>query len=159
MYGQGITQQDDIAGFADFNWARAELKLGGFYRRPLGQAGIFDMAGRLSAAWVADFGATWVRSENHADRGIEVNPGLSFSTRGAGGIFSAIGEAPLTVTWHYTGGFLFSPRVSVAYEGPLYPELNVGAQLGLGYRAGSGDAPDKEGHAELLFLVLATYQL
>ncbi len=159
MYGQGITARDDLAALADYDWEKSELRIGGFYRRPLGQAGDFDMAGRLAAVWYQNFGADYIRDENHSDRGVEVIPGLSFSRRGAGGVFSAIGEAPLTITTKYGAGLLFSPRLSFAYEGPLYPELTLGARLGVGYRAGSGDAPLKDGHAELLFLLVAGYQL
>jgi hypothetical protein len=159
MYGQGITARDDLAGFADFDWAKTELRLGAFYRRPLGEAGPFDMAGRLSAAWYLNYGADYIHDENRSDRGVEVVPGLSLSRPGAGGVFSALAEAPLTVTTRHGAGLLFSPRFSLAYEGPLYPELTVGARLGLGYRAGTGDAPLQSGRAELMFLVLAGYQL
>lgn len=159
MYGQGITARDDLAAIADFDWEKTELRIGGFYRRPLGQAGDFDMAGRLAATWYQNFGSDYIREENHSDRGVELVPGLSFSMRAAGGIFSGIAEAPITITTKYDAGLLFSPRFSIAYEGPLYPELTIGARLGVGYRAGSGDAPLKEGHAELLFVVLAGYQL
>jgi hypothetical protein len=159
MYGQGITQRDDLAAFADFEWTTTEMRLGALYRRPLGKAGIFDMAGRLSAAWYLDFGSTYIHEENHSDRGIEVTPGLAFSSRGAGGVFSLLGEGPITVTTKYSAGLLFSPRVSLSYETALYPELTVGARAGVGYRAGSGDAPLDQGRAELLFVVLAGYQL
>jgi hypothetical protein len=159
MYGQGITLRDDLAGFADFDWAKTELRLGGFYRRPLGRAGPFDMAGRLAAAWYLNFGGRWIHGENRSDRGVELAPGLSLSRRGAGGIFSGIAEAPLTVTTRFGAGLLFSPRFSVAYEAPLYPELTVGARLGAGYRAGAGDAPLRDGRAELLFLVVASYRV
>ena len=159
MYGQGITARDDLAGFADFDWATSELKLGALYRRPLGAAGPFDMAGRLSAAWYLDFGTDYIHDENHSDSGVQVMPGLSFSRPLGGGVFSALAEAPITVTTKYGAGLLFAPRFSVAFEGPLYPELTVGARLGAGYRAGSGDAPLSDGRAELIFLVLAGYQL
>ena len=158
-YAQGITKQDDLGGFADFDWSTTELRLGALYRRPLGEAGVFDMAGRLSVAWYQNFGATWVHEENHTDRGIEFVPGLSLSKRASGGLFSMLAEAPLTITTKYGSGLLFSPRFSLAYEAPLYPEVTLGARLGLGYRAGSGDAPLKDGQAEFMFLVLATYQL
>jgi len=158
-YGQGITKQDDVGGYLDFDWSTAEMRLGAFYRRPLGQAGVFDIAGRISVAWYEDFAATWVYSENHRDRGIELDPGLSLSNRVAGGVFSILGDLPLTITTKYGGGLLFSPRLSLAYEAPLYPELTLGAQLGVGYRAGSGDAPLKDGRGEFRFLVLATYQV
>lgn len=159
MYGQGITDVDDLGALADLDWATSELRLGVFYRRPLGRAGDFDMAGRLSVAWYLNFGADYIHDENHSDRGIEVVPGLTLSRRGAGGIFSGTAEAPLVVTMKYGAGLLFVPRLSLAYEAPLYPELTLGARLGIGYRAGSGDAPIREGRAELLFLVVATYQL
>jgi hypothetical protein len=158
-YAQGITKQDDLGGFADFDWSTTELRFGAFYHRPLGEAGVFDMAGRLSAAWYQDFGSTWVHGENHSDHGIEVVPGLALSKRASGGIFSMLAEAPLTITMKYGGGFLFSPRFSLAYEAPLYREVTLGARLGVGYRAGSGDAPMKEGQASFMFLVVATYQL
>jgi len=159
MYGQGVTARDDLAGFADYDWSTSELKLGALYRRPLGTAGPFDMAGRLSAAWYLNFGTDYIHDENHSDSGVQVMPGLSFSRPLGGGVFSALAEAPITVTTKYGAGLLFAPRFSVAFEGPLYPELTVGARLGAGYRAGSGDAPLSDGRAELIFLVLAGYQL
>ena len=158
-YAQGITKQDDLGAYLDLDWSTAEMRLGAFYRRPLGQAGVFDMAGRLALAWYEDFAATWIHETNHSDRGIEFVPGLSLSTPMSGGIFSMIGEAPLTITTKSGSGLLFSPSFSVAYEAPLYPGLTLGARLGIGYRAGSGDAPLKEGMAEFTFLVLATYQI
>ncbi len=158
-YAQGITTQDDVGGFLDLDWATGEMHLGAFYRRPLGQAGAFDMAGRIAVSWYEDWAATWVYSENHRDRGITLDPGLSLSSRVAGGVFSILGDLPLTITTKYGSGLLFIPRVSVAYEAPLYPELTLGAQLGVGYRAGSGDAPLKEGRGEFTFLVVATYQV
>jgi hypothetical protein len=159
MYGQGITRYDDLGALLDFDWVDTELRLGGFYRRPLGEAGGFDMAGRLTATWYKDFGATWIHGRNFSDHGVEVAPGLSFSMHAAGGILSAIAEAPLTITLKYGAGLLFRPRFSLAYEGPLYREVTLGARLGLGYRAGSGDAPLPEGRGEVFFLLLAGYRL
>lgn len=159
MFGQGITQQDDLGVTVDFDWMDTELRPGGFYRRTLGEAGGFDMAGRLTATWYKDLGATWIHSRNHSDHGVEVAPGLSFSARTGGGIFSVIGEAPITVTLKYGGGLLFRPRISLAYEGPLCGGLTLGARLGAGYRAGAGDAPLPEIRADVLFLLLAGYQV
>jgi hypothetical protein len=159
MYGQGVTSVDDLVALGDFDWARTELRLGGLYRRALGQAGGFDVGGRFSAAWYRDMGATYVDSKNHADTGFELTPGLALSMRSSGGVFSGLVEGPLTVTFKYGKGLLFSPRVSVAYEALLFADFTVGARLGLGYRAGSGDAPLKDGHGELLFLLVAGYQL
>ncbi len=97
-YGQGITRSDDLGALGSFDWSKTELRLGGFYRRPLGSTGAFDLAGRLGLAWYANFGSDWVYSENHHDRGLELSPALIFSTHAAGGIFSVTGEAPITVT-------------------------------------------------------------
>ncbi|HET7826030.1 MAG TPA: hypothetical protein VFK90_11885 [Anaeromyxobacter sp.] len=159
MYGQGVTPDDDLAGYGDFDWANTELRLGGMYRRPIGQAGDFDVAARLTLAWYRDMGATYVHSDNHADTGFEIGPGIALSRHAAEGIFSGIVEAPMTITFKYGKGFLFMPRVSVAYEARLFPDFTVGARLGVGYRAGSGDAPRKAGQGEVLFLVVAGYQL
>jgi hypothetical protein len=158
MYGQGLTERDDLAGFVDYDYAKSELRLGALYRRPLGKMGDFDMAGRLSAAWYLNTGAKYFYEDNHADSGLEIVPGLAISQRAAGGIFSGLLEAPLTLTTKYGAGILFSPRISAAYEAPLYPELTIGARVGVGYRAGSGDAPLSEGRGEFLFLVTAGYQ-
>ncbi len=159
VYGQGITRTDDLGAFLDYDWAKTELRLGGFYRRPIGAAGAFDAAARLGAAWYADFGKTWVYGENHSDRGLEISPALILSTHAAGGIFSAAVEAPITITVRHDSGVLFSPRAWAAYEAPLYGEVTVGARAGLGYRGGSGDAPLKSGRGELTFLVVGGYRI
>jgi hypothetical protein len=159
MYGQGVTARDDLAALADFDWADTELRLGGLYRRALGPAGGWDAAARLALTWFRSFGATWIRDGNHSDHGIELAPGLSLSTRAGSGVFSGIAEAPLTITLRGDSGLLFRPRLSAAYEAPVYEDVTLGARFGIGYRAGSGDAPLKAGRGEILFLVLAGYQL
>jgi hypothetical protein len=158
-YAIGFSAEDDVGASLDYDWAKSETRIGLFYRRPLAKAGPFDMAGRLAASWYVNFGADYVYDENHSDRGIEVAPALVLSRHGAGGLFSITGEAPMTVTMKYRAGFLFSPRLSVAFEAPLYPQVTVGARVGAGYRAGAGDAPLREGSGELQFLVVAGYQL
>ncbi len=159
LYGQGITRTDDLGALGSFDWSKSELRLGGFYRRPLGAAGGLDLAGRLALAWYANFGNDWIYSENHHERGLELSPALIFSSRAAGGIFSFTGEAPITVTWKHGSGLLFSPRVSAAYEVPLYGDYTVGARAGIGYRAGSGDAPLSDGRAELTFVVVGGFRI
>jgi hypothetical protein len=159
MYAIGLSQRDDGGVYVTHDWAKSENRIGVLYRRPLGKAGDFDMAGRLSLAYYSNWGSDYLYEENHSDRGFEVVPGLALSKRGAGGIFSGLAEAPMTVTLKYSSGFLFSPRVSFAYEAPLYPQVTIGARVGLGYRAGAGDAPLKDGRGEVQFLVLAGYQL
>jgi hypothetical protein len=159
LYAQGITRTDDLGALFDLDWAKTELRLGAFYRRPLGPAGPWEMAGRLAVSWYANFGGEWVYDDNHRDRGFEVSPGLSLSTHVAGGILSAIGEAPITVTVRRGGGLLFGPRVSLAYEAPLYGEYTVGARAGVGWRGGSGDAPLSDGRAELQFLLVGGWRV
>ncbi|HSD20647.1 MAG TPA: hypothetical protein VLC54_11450 [Anaeromyxobacter sp.] len=158
-WGQGLTQRDDLGAFADLDWAKTELRLGGFYRRPLGTAGGFDIAGRIGLAWYANFGGEWIYDDNHHDRGVELAPALVLSTRTMSGIISLSGEAPITVTAKHDAGLLFTPRVAASYETPLYDELTIGVRAALGYRAGSGDAPLRDGMADLQFLVLAGYQV
>jgi hypothetical protein len=159
QWAMGVTSIDDLGLLLDFDWAGTELHLGGWYRRPLGRAGAFDMAGRLALSWYADFGGKFIYDDNHDDRGVALEPALVFSTRGGGGIFSVAGELPLTVTTYDDGGVLFAPRLSLAYETPIYPELNVGVIGGLGYRVGSGDAPMRDGRVDIEFLVVAAYQI
>jgi hypothetical protein len=158
-WGQGITQRDDLGAFGDLDWAKTELRLGGFYRRPLGTAGGFDIAGRVGVSWYANFGGEWIYDDNHHDRGIELAPALVLSTRGISGIISLSGEAPITVTVKHDSGVLFTPRFAASYETPLYDMVTIGVRAALGYRAGAGDAPLRDGMADLQFLVLAGYQV
>jgi hypothetical protein len=159
MWAQGVTREDDLGASLDLDWAYTELRLGAFYRKPLGPAGPFTMGGRLGVSWYNAFGGSWIYGGNHKDRGFEVAPALSLSSHAGGGILSIIGEAPVTVTLRSGSGLLFSPRLSLAYEAPLYDEYTLGARIGLGYRAGAGDAPLADGRAQLMFLVVGGYRL
>ncbi len=159
IYAIGFTARDDAGPFLDYDWAKSESRIGVLYRRPLSKAGRFDMAGRLALSWYTNFGSDYVYGKNHSDHGVDVTPGIALSQHGAGGIFSILAEAPMTVTTKYGNGFLFAPRASLAFEMPLYEDVTLGARVGLGYRAGAGDAPLREGRAELQFLVLAGYQV
>lgn len=158
-WAMGVTSEDDAGAFGDYDWSKSELRLGGLYRRALATSGGFDIAFRLTLAWYVNLGSTYVYSENHSERGVEAGPGLVASQRAAGGLFSVSADGPLTITTKYRTGLLFSPRFGLAYETVLYPQLTVGARIGAGYRAGSGDAPLRTGRGELQFLVLAGYQL
>lgn len=158
-YGQGITAVDDLGGVVDYDWAKSEFVLALAYRRWIGRAGGWDMASRLSLGWYSNFGSTLIEDDNRSDRGIEVTPGLSVSRSGEAGVFSAMVEGPITVTWKYGAGLLFSPRFTIAFEAPVYHEVTVGFRAGAAYRAGSGDAPLKKGDPEFLFVVLGGYHL
>ncbi len=159
IYAIGFTQLDDAGPFLSYDWAKSESRFGVFYRRAISKVGAFDLAGRLSAAWYANLGSTYVYGDNHSDHGFEVVPGVSLSTHGAGGILSGLAAAPMIITTKYKNGFLFTPWLAAAFEAPLYPSVTVGATVGIGYRAGAGNAPLREGRGELKFLVLAGYQL
>jgi hypothetical protein len=158
QYAQGLTLEDDLGAMLELDWAKTELRLGAFWRRPLGPAGPFTMGGRLGLSYYNAFGGTWVSGGNHKDRGFEIAPSLALSQHAGSGILSIIGEAPVTVTLKQSGGILFSPRLSLAYEAPLYDQYTLGARIGLGYRAGAGDAPLSDGRAELMFLLVGGYR-
>jgi hypothetical protein len=158
MYGQGLTGIDDLGALASLDWAKTELRLGGWYRRGLGRSNGLDMAARLAVAWYANFGGTWIDSKNHTDRGLEVAPGLAFSRRAGGGVASALGELPLVFTVRHDAGLLFLPRVTFAYEAPFYGDFTLGARAGVGVRAGAGDAPLKETRGELTFLIVGGFR-
>jgi hypothetical protein len=159
IYAIGLNPRDDLGAYLTYDWAKSETRIGGLWRRELSKAGSFDVGLRLSLAFYSNFGADYFYDQNRSDRGFELVPGLSLSTHGGGGILSILGEAPMTITGKYETGFLFSPRASVAFEAPLYPAVTVGARVGVGYRAGAGGAPLKEGRGEFQFLLLAGYQL
>jgi hypothetical protein len=157
----GVTTEDDLGALADYDWAKSEFRLGGLYRRSISSlpTGGYDLAFRLTLSYYANLGVTYVYSDNHSEHGLDVAPGVVYSQRAAGGLLAASADGPLTITTKYRTGLLFSPRVGVSYETPLYQGVTVGARIGAGYRAGSGDAPLRTGRGEFQFLVLATYQL
>jgi len=158
-YGQGLSEVDDLGGYLDYDWAKSEFVVGLAYRRSVGKAGGWDMAGRLSAGWYSNFGSTLLEDENRSDRGMEITPGLSVSRSGEAGVFSAVVEGPITITWKYGAGLLFSPRLTLSFETPVYQDVTVGFRAGAAYRAGAGEAPLKVGAPEFVFLVLAGYHL
>jgi hypothetical protein len=155
----GVTPDDDLGAFADHDWAKSELRLGGLYRRSLGTMSGFDVAFRGTVSLYVNLGSTYVYSDNHSDRGLDLTPAVVFSQRAGGGLFSASAEGPFTITGKYKAGLLFSPRVGLSFEAPLYPQLTLGVRAGAGYRAGAGDAPLREGRGELQFLIVAGYRL
>jgi hypothetical protein len=159
MWGQGISEGNDAGVLFQYDWAGTEMLIGGWYRRALGRAGPFLLAGRLGLNWYADHEGTWIYSDNEANHGFQIAPSLLLSTRGAGGIFSISGDLPMTITLRGDGGFLFAPRVTGAYEASLYDQLTLGLRAGLGYRAGAGSAPMRDGRADLEIVVLVGYRL
>jgi len=158
-WGQGITPRDDLGAFGDFDWTTTEMRLGGWWRRPLGNAGSFKLAGRLGVSWYLDFGTHWAHDGNHGDRGLQISPALLVSAPGGGGVFTVGGELPLTWTVWHGGGILFQPRLTGAYETALYDPVTIGVRASLGARAGSGGAPIQDAQGQFEFLVLAGYRL
>ncbi len=159
-YAQGLSPSTDLGGFVDFDYSTTELRAGVSYRgQVIPRAPPFDGALRLSLAWYHDSGGRWLYHRNHPDEGLELGVGVSYSRRGAGGVVSLLADAPLTVTFRKDGGALLSPRAAFAYETPLYGKLTIGLQLGLGVRAGIGNAPLKRGMAEVTILGLVSDRL
>lgn len=158
-YGQGLSVQDDVGAAADFDWSSTELRLMAFWRRPLATAGGWQVGGRLGAGFYLDFGSTWIHSSNQADRGLTVAPSLILSTRAADGLVSATADLPVTFTYWRGGGYLFIPKVSVAYETPLYGPFTVGVRAAVAWRRGGGDSPMNSGMLEPELLVVAGYRV
>jgi hypothetical protein len=158
-YAVGFSPQDDLGAFVDLDWAKSELRFGGIYRRPFSESAGWDLGFRGQLAWYENFGSTAVYTKNHSDRGLQLLPAIVLSTRSGGGLFATEVAAPMTVTWKHASGFLFEPKLSVSYEVPIYPQLSAGVRAGASYRAGSGDAPLREGRGYLEFLVLVGWQL
>jgi hypothetical protein len=158
-WGQSVSEKDDLGLLFQYDWAATEMTLGGFYRRSLGKAAAFDLGGKVGVYWYANHEGTLVYEDNQAAHGVQFVPSLLLSARGAGGIFSLAGDLSMTVTLAGDGGFLFRPRVSLAYEGELFDRVTLGIRGGAGYRVGSGDAPLADGMAELELVVLGGYRI
>jgi hypothetical protein len=158
-YGQGLSRQDDLGASAEFDWSSTELWLSAFWRRPLGKAGGWDLAGRLQVGWYLNFGGTWLHDDNLADRGLLVAPALILSTRAGEGLVTATADVPLTFTFWRDGGFILAPKVSASYETSLYGPVTIGVRAAVAWRGGGGDAPMRSGRFEPELLVLAGYNL
>jgi hypothetical protein len=158
-YAQGVTDLDDLGGALDLDWATTELRLGAFYRRPLAGAGGWDLGARVGVGWYAGFGGQWVRDANRSDRGIELDPALTFSRPASGGLFSGAVELPFTFTFRRGGGMIFRPRLVFGYETGLWRDLAVGVRAGVGWRGGAGEPPLPQGRGDLLFVATATYRV
>lgn len=157
-FGQGVTARDDLGLSADFTWSSTELVLGGFWRRQLGRAGGWDLAGRLSAGWYLDGGSRLIYDGNLSDRGLQLTPGLTLSSRGLG-LLSVSFDLPLTITTWRGGGTWIAPRVAVSYEAALYDQLALGVRGSLAWRGGTGGAPMRTGQLLPELLVTATWKL
>jgi hypothetical protein len=156
-YARGAGQRLDLGAFADLDASTTELRAGGTLRIPGVVPPVPPFAGalRLSLAWYRDLGGRRVYRHNHADRGVELVPGASWSRAGSRGeILSLLLDLPVVVTFHRDGGVLVRPRAALAYQMPLWGPVTAGVELGLGFRAGLGDAPLKRGNGEVSLLAL-----
>jgi hypothetical protein len=157
-YGQGITAQDDLGGQAEFNWSTTELVVGAFWRHQLGRPGGWYLAGRLGLGWYADAGSTLIYDDNLRDRGLQLAPGLSLSSRGVG-LLAFSFDLPVTFTTWRGGGAWIAPRLAASYEAALYDRLALGVRGSLAWRGGSGGAPMRKGQVLPELLVTATWVL
>ena len=157
-YGQGVTARDDLGLSAVFNWSTTELVLGGFWRRPLGRPGGWDLAGRLSLGWYVDGGSTLIYDDNASDRGVQLAPGVALSSRGLG-LLTLCFDLPITLTTWRGGGVWIGPRLAASYEVALYEQVSVGVIGSLAWRGGTGGAPMREGQVLPELLVTATWKL
>jgi hypothetical protein len=157
-YGQGITAADDLGGQAEFNWSTTELVVGAFWRHQLGRAGGWDLAARLGLGWYADAGSTLIYDDNLRDRGLQLAPGLAFSSRGVGLLSLSI-DLPVTFTTWRGHGVWIAPRVAASYEAALYDRLALGVRGSLAWRGGSGSTPMRKGQVLPELLVTATWVL
>jgi hypothetical protein len=159
MYGQGLTDQDDLGATVNYAWTSTELTFGAWYRRALGRTGPFLVGGRFGLSWYNNQEGTLIYSDNEANHGLQLVPSLLLSTRAAGGLFTIGADLTMTITFRGDGGFLFQPRLTGAYETLLYDQLSLGVRAGLGYRVGAGSAPLAGGQADLELVVVASYRI
>ncbi len=158
-YAQGVTTQDDLGLSLDFDWSSTEALVSGFWRRPLGTLGGWQLAGRVGLGWYLDFGGTWIHADNKKDRGVQVSPAVLLSSRAGDGLISTSLEVPLTFTTRRDGGFLLGPKVALGYETPLYDAMTLGLRGALTWRGGGGDAPMRGGRVEPELLVVLCYRV
>jgi hypothetical protein len=157
-YGQGLTERDDLGLSGEVTWSTSELVLGGFWHRQLGRTAGWDVASRLLVGWYVDGGSTLIYDGNRSDRGLQVVPGVAFSSRGQG-LLTVAFDLPFTVTTWRQGGLWIAPRVAVGYEAALYDQVALGVRGSLAWRGGTGGAPMRSGQVLPELLVTATWKL
>jgi hypothetical protein len=158
-YGQGVSVLDDLGASADLDWASTELVLSAFWRRPIATSGAWTIGARFQLGWYLDLGGTWIRADNLSDRGLLLGPSAVFSRPAGDGLVSLTASVPLTFTRRRGGGYMVAPKLSAAYETPLYGDVTLGVSTGLRWRGGGGGAPVVSGHVDAELLVLLGYRL
>lgn len=152
-YAQGVGPRDDLGAALEVDWAASEFFLGGLWRREIARAGDSHLALRLRLGLYANFGATWIWSDNPSDVGAQLGPGLAWSLDTPSGVLAVGGDVPITWTFHRGGGWIVAPRLGISYETPLWSDLSLGARAAVGARGAGGGAP---GSGDDRFLVEVT---
>lgn len=160
-WAQGVSPTVDAGAALELDLALSEFFAGPTVRVGLTRRGATSIAFAARAGYYADLGADWVVSRNRANDGFQVSPGIALSTRSpAGGLVTAAFELPITATIRHAGAVV-APRVSAAYEAPLYGDVSLGVRVGASVRAASGGAPlaDRDARFAVSLGALVTYRL
>jgi hypothetical protein len=159
-YAQGISATLDLGAQAELEWLTSEFFAGGTLRRLLHHEGNLDLAFRLRAGPLANFGADWAVSGNDPDVGLQIAPGAVASLGVRSGTLSVSADLPMTLTVRRGGGFVVAPRASVAFETPLFEGWSAGARLGGYWYSATGGAPRAgDPRASVDFAALLTYRM
>ena len=140
-YGQGVGERDDLGATLEIDWPASEFLLAGFWRREIARAGGSHLALRLRLGLYSCFGATWAWSDNRADIGAQLGPGLAWSLDTPSGVLAVGGDVPITWTFKRGGGWIVAPKLGISYETPLWRQVSVGARAAAGVRGAGGGAP------------------
>jgi hypothetical protein len=158
-YAQGVTPRDDLGVLAELDWSTTEVYAGGLWRRGLGQSGAWDAAATARLSFWASLGAEHLYSDNARDAGFEVRGSVALSRPAGRGEVALRLDAPVVVALRGDNGVLFSPRLALAYEAPLYGDYTLGVLGGLGLRVGGGSAPLTDLRSDVTLLVVAGWRL
>jgi hypothetical protein len=143
-WAQGLGPEDDAGALLRLDWTTSEMTVAGLWRHELSRTFSSWLGFRLGAGLWADFGATWVWEGNGSNVGLQVAPGVAWSTLGAGpGLLTFSLDAPVTWAWQRGMGVALAPELAVAYEVPVAREVSVGGRAVLWWRwaGGSADVP------------------
>jgi hypothetical protein len=157
-YAQGVGERDDLGAALEIDWPASEFLLAGLWRREIAGGGGSHLGLRLRLGFYACFGATWAWSDNRADLGVQLAPGLAWSLDTPSGVLAVGGDVPMTWTFQRGGGWIAAPRLAVSFETPLWSEVSLGARAAAGLRGAGGGAPGASEDRTLVEVtVLATW--
>lgn len=156
---QGMSGVWDAGGTVRIDYVSSEMLLAGTGRFRLGEWGRFSAAARAHAGLYLDFGSTYAVVANHGDVGAQAAGGLAASMAVGQAALSVSFELPLTLTVGNGAGGIAAPRGAVTIETPLFGDLSVGVEAGLGWRAAFGGAPGPDSRPLAGLLATATYRV